>query len=77
MTGVCAREQRGRLGYKDTYSRTGHVMMEVEPGAKLPQAKAGQRLLKTHWKQGERLGADSSTQLSEGNNPTNTQILDF
>lgn len=39
MTGVCAREQRGRLGYKDTYRGAGQVMMEAETGVKLPQAK--------------------------------------
>ena len=39
MTGVCAREQRKRLGYKDPYRGTGHVMIEAETGVKLPQAK--------------------------------------
>ena len=38
MTGVCAREQR-RLGYKDPYRGTGHVMIEAETRVKLPQAK--------------------------------------
>lgn len=71
MTGVLIKG--GNLDIETETQQEHHV----KTVAKLPQAKAGQRLLKTHWKQGERLGADSSTQLSEGNNPTNTQILDF
>lgn len=39
MIEVCAREQRRRLGYKDPYRGTGHVMIEAETRVKLPQAK--------------------------------------
>ena len=39
MTGVCIREKRGRLGYKDTSREEGHAMLEAEIGVMLPQAK--------------------------------------
>ena len=71
MTGVLIKG--GNLDIETETQQEHHV----KTASKLPQAKAGQRLLKTHQKQGDRLGADSSTQLLEGKNPTDTWILDF
>ena len=57
MTGVLIKG-----GNLDTETET-QQEPHVKTVAKLPQAKASQRLLKTHQKQEERLRADSSTQL--------------
>lgn len=39
MTGVCKKERRQRLGFKDTHRKGGHVMLETEIGVMLPHAK--------------------------------------